>query len=212
MKKGLSVVTLILALVFLVIVITILFIQPGLLRKAAEKGLETAEKGLEKAVNVSKQERSELRLEEGSYFGRQLFLPSDDGEWTDDTTYVIYGAVIDCYNTCLKTKEVTFCNYISAEEISVGKTFLELKEDLKQYLGDGLPNKDDLFFVTPRNAMTGKPTFDRIEKDGAYSIPLIEICCDNDQDVYIAPFGECLSTAKEDWSPAHTPRGDVYNG
>jgi len=187
MKKGISPYVLILALVFLVIIIFVLFIQPGLLREAAEKSLE-------KAVNESKQEREEPRMAEGNLFGRNLVLVDEK------TALKVLGkAVLDCFEMCKKLDRPLFCNYIEMPEGSLWVGDIEDYIDSKRASSLGWSwssvSKSYVNFRNPNIIQClGQNTQASCERKA-------ELCCEDPGDissdvdpgyVYITKLGECM--------------------
>lgn len=208
MKKGISVQTLILALVFMVIVISIFSI---LFMRSSSQALSKVNDTLPKTDSISHVSKPK------SYFGLQLVLPSDEKLAKD----MLFNTILDCYKEGVKRKQILFCNYVDASNVKsiLIKDVVKNVESTITSIGSskGISYKD--FIEGQRGDPFDRANWDKSDDENygrLYQPPIdpdippaedymitsgavnkFEICCDDDGEVFITPLNQCIKKAKD---------------
>lgn len=191
MKKGVSgmVITIIMGLLLIAIVLFVLYGPSGLLTRSEEQAFS-------KLNTVPGQESSQDFVSVDDYFGRQVYLPG----FVANAMPVLFNVVRDCYDACKKKDSLLFCNYVSGDLLV---SYLSMKE-FKNFLASkdkqlGIDLSDN-FYSNFENI--GSMSFSLVYSDGRkvpnYIVNSVEICCNDDEEVFITPLNECLKIAKEE--------------
>lgn len=204
MKKGISVQILILALIFLVIIIVVF---STLFTRSSSQAFDKFNSSI-----INKDSKAHIS-EPKSYFGRQLYLPSDKSS----ALKIINKAVYDCYLTCFKKKEATMCNYIDASNLKekgyyktypgnfsvLPSSFFE-KVITSKNVDDSIKNekifsKKNYFYLgKTARIVRAIETMGYIDRDPhELTLETAELCCNKEGKVFITKLNNCLKKANE---------------